>query len=599
MKKIFAILLLLPVLSQAQIISGKEFRFVPKTQPTYKAYPGDSSALMVDRATGKYYRTHIAGGGGGTTIVNSSTSLGNQQSSVVYNSGSYNAFNSIAWDRSNPDTIVNTWKNSGNHAADGWIMWNYSTDGFSTYTTADTLRVNGSNLTASVIMVGKGNGGRWVYSYGVNGDYDTLFFAKSDAITNETTSAGILRAATAGAGYDWLFPFGKTLKMNGDTLFMPGYGLRTGQSRTEAVYFKSYDNGNTWSFGGVIVNHSTVGSSTPSETDWEIYEHGATVATTKVVAIVRDDFYKARHLQMISTNGGSSWTNLFLTQGDFAFHDVNSGAIVADSWPCMILKEGQFLYAVHGIRNTLANGGFSFRVFKTKDPTSINAWEGGTTTPKFSTSYRSLCFYKNDPIDWGYGWPYITPGRQLRTIFYDVAAKWTTSGSVPENVEIKTIPLLGNNTYEAYNDADQSISTGTETTITMPDRWLDSENYYNSDSAKIFIQSDGFYEIHVYTQIDTSSSGTYRKFQLKALDGAIYGPGANAVYATYLLDKVVIQPSTNSDFNYVHMKAGKELKAGMWVVATVIHDAGVSLNLKNTVVNAGSDGTRIILKKIN
>ena len=558
---------------------------------------GDDEMMTWNPRTGVV--SHQAIPSGNSSGSSNGTVTPEQSSSVVYNSGSYNAFNSIAWDRSNPDTIVNTWKNSGNHAADGYIMWNYTTDGFASFTTADTLRVDGSNLSASVIMVGKGNGGRWVYSYGVNGDYDTIYFAKSDAISNEVTSAGIIRAATSGVGYDWLFPFGKTIKMNGDTLYMPGYGLRTGQTQTEAVYFKTYDNGNTWSFGGVIVANATFGSSTPSETDWEIYEQGATVATTKIVAIVRDDFYKARHLQMISTDGGATWTNLFLTQGDFAFHDVNSGAIVAESWPCMILKEGQYLYAVHGIRNTLANGGFSFRVFKTKDPTSINTWEGGVTTPKFSTSYRALGFYKNDPIDWGYGWPYITPNKRLRTIFYDVAAKWTTNGSVPENVEIKTISLLGNNTYEAYNDADQSISTGTETTVLFPDPWLDSENFYNSDSTKIFIPSDGYYEINAFVQIDTSALGTYRKFQLKALDGAIYGGAGTSIYATYLLDKAIIQPSTNSEFNYVHLKSGKELKAGMWVVVTVTQDAGISLNIKNTVVNAGSDGARIILKKIN
>lgn len=68
MKKLLTILLLIPVLTSSQgIIQGKEFRFVPKTRPTFLSYPGDSSILMVQRSTGKVFRTHITGGGGGSS----------------------------------------------------------------------------------------------------------------------------------------------------------------------------------------------------------------------------------------------------------------------------------------------------------------------------------------------------------------------------------------------------------------------------------------------------------------------------------------------------------------------------------------------------
>lgn len=67
MKKLLTFLLLIPVFASSQgIIQGKEFRFVPKTRPTFLSYPSDSSILMVDRSTGKMYRTHVTGGGGGS-----------------------------------------------------------------------------------------------------------------------------------------------------------------------------------------------------------------------------------------------------------------------------------------------------------------------------------------------------------------------------------------------------------------------------------------------------------------------------------------------------------------------------------------------------
>lgn len=90
MKKIFAILLLLPVLSQAQIISGKEFRYVPKTAATYAPYPDDSSIIMINRATGKFFRTHVAGGGGATPA-------GNNTNIQYKRNGSFTGGDSLLW----------------------------------------------------------------------------------------------------------------------------------------------------------------------------------------------------------------------------------------------------------------------------------------------------------------------------------------------------------------------------------------------------------------------------------------------------------------------------------------------------------------------
>lgn len=69
MKKLIFLLLLLPAIVQAQtgIVQGREFRYNPKTAVTYAPYPGDSSVIMINRATGKFFRTHITGGGGGGT----------------------------------------------------------------------------------------------------------------------------------------------------------------------------------------------------------------------------------------------------------------------------------------------------------------------------------------------------------------------------------------------------------------------------------------------------------------------------------------------------------------------------------------------------
>lgn len=73
MKKLFviaaAILLANSLMGQTyQNIYARALQFRPTLQ--FLAYPDDSSVLMINRANGKIYRTHINGSGGGTTYSN-------------------------------------------------------------------------------------------------------------------------------------------------------------------------------------------------------------------------------------------------------------------------------------------------------------------------------------------------------------------------------------------------------------------------------------------------------------------------------------------------------------------------------------------------
>jgi hypothetical protein len=62
MKKTLFILLLLPLFSNAQqIIQGKLYYFNPKDSAKYRDNTGDSSLIMIDRATGRLYRTTASG----------------------------------------------------------------------------------------------------------------------------------------------------------------------------------------------------------------------------------------------------------------------------------------------------------------------------------------------------------------------------------------------------------------------------------------------------------------------------------------------------------------------------------------------------------
>lgn len=524
--------------------------------------------------------------------------------SLISDTTAYSAFPSVAWAKNDYRTVEMVFKESGNHAADGPLMWTISSNGFSDYYTGainsansnpDTLTVGGTNKTGSVAMIGKGNGTRWTLCYGRDGIYDTLFFAKNDNNTKDFTATTSLVASAS--SFDWFFPYGKVLQLNGDTLLMSGYGLRTGQSKTDAIYFKTVDNGDTWTYGGIIVANSSLGSSTPSEVGWEIYSQGATVATTKIIATVRDDFYKGYHIQVISTDGGTTWTNLLSTQGDFAFHAVNAN-VVDNSWPCMLIKRGDWLYAIMGVRSQLSAGGMSFRVFRTLNPESINAWEGGTTTPKYYTIYRAANSYKGLDLDFGYGWPYFSPEGEMRVVFYDISTNYTPSYSNKFTV-IKSIPILGNNYCEFYNNSNQSISSATKTKVSFPVRWYDSEQMFNSDSSKLYVRTDGYYTVEARFQVDTSSLGTYRKATLEAIDwGQAYG--ASPQYSIInICAPVTIAPNTNSDFCWIELRGQMFLWAGMEVRVSLIHDKGSALNIINPSDFEESDGARIRIKKIN
>lgn len=515
---------------------------------------------------------------------------GAQRSSVVIDQPYYDGFPTIAFDVTNPNIVATMWKSSGGHADAGIGLMSTSTDGFTNFTTPDTVKVGGVAISNTTLTIGKGNGTRWLVAWSKATD-DTIHFAINDDASPDFTGQSFMLAP---AGYDWIQPFGKVIKINGDTLYMPGYGLRTGQTLTDALWFKTYNNGVTWTYGGVMVLNSSISNSSPSEGDWVVVQ-GGTVATTKILCILRDDTILGYHNELTSSDGGATWVNHVVTEGAWAFGAVNA-SVTDKSWPALLIKIGENIYAIHTIRSFPAFGGFSMRVFKANALAAFNsvaAWDLDFTTP-----YRATDYYKGSGIDWGYSWPFPTPLGLVKVMFYDMSVAYSNRPTMDKRTAIKSIAVLGNNTYEAFNNSNQSISSGTETAVIFPDAWLDSENFYSSDSSKIYIPNDGHYYIHAKILLDTSSLGTYRLAKLLAIDwGTTYS--ITPQYANYEISKRIIQPSTNSDFCYLELSGTIYCWKGMEIRVTITHDKGSSLNIINSVVNEGTDGARIRIKRIN
>lgn len=540
----------------------------------------------------------VQSGAGGS----SSVTIGENRTSTVVDKQTYSGFPSVAWTATR-DTIFLAWKDGTNHADDGALMFTYSIDGGSTYVPYDTIYVDGSPAIGGTVEIGyMQNRLAIIWTKGAN--YTRIRAAYNDGRDRNFTGVDSVAAPAA-----TLFaPYGAMVSMPSGKFMFTAYTWNSPADSTKAIFLETADNGLTWSIGATIVATNAAGTF-PQMAISETYvirveDTATTDAATKMVALIRSDTYIGYHVLSYST-GGVTWTNTAVSGGVWAFGSQNAVGLPGTSgtdaaYPATMILDKGYVYATVDRRGEGPD--YSSRVWKTAPSSIFN------NTPNFysyRTIYRALDAYKGSDIDWGYGRLFVTQTGELKKISYDMSVSdrpGVDGSATSKRIRLAVNPVRGINAFEAFAAANQSISSGTETVVTTDYIWLDTDSSYNADSAKIYIPTDGYYEVTARVRFDTSSLGTYRQAKLYAVDwGSAYG--LTPTRAPYLLDKVTFQPSTTNDFNYIFLKSTKYLYKGMQIKLTVQQDSGGGLNILSSAY-AGypqtDDGrATLTFKKIN
>lgn len=536
--------------------------------------------------------------------------VANQKSSVPFNYGRYTAFPSFAWTPTK-DSSYMVVRDGDTHGANGAALFRKTWSG-SDWSDPDTISINGVHLdSAASVEIGMGSKGRLILAYVVlsaSSTYDSIYVAYND---NGTSSFTAVPSILPAANQKNPFVFGSPFEIAPDTLMMVGYCTNTAADTTKAITWRSTDNGLTWVYYSTALE-TKAGGSFPDGTITEFFavkaRSGTRAGNTTLIGAIRSETYNGYHYQVKSTDGGLTWTNQSDHSGtaEWMFQYQNATGLPNSSgndypFPATMVTYGDNMYAFVCRRGN--NGDYSLRVWKASvDDVIADAGNWGN----YTTVYRALDAYKGSDNDWGYGRGYWTPTHALNCGFYDmdISDRPGVDGiATAKRIRTVTIPVLGNNYFHSFAAANQSITSGTETTVTTDYIWIDSEGAYNSDSAKIYIPQEGWYEVTAKVQFDTSALGTYRLAKLYAVDwGATYG--VTPAKANYLLDKKVIQPSTSSEFNFISLQSKRVyLYQGMEIRLTVQHDKGSSLN----ILSAASTGApqtdegraEITFKKVN
>lgn len=499
----------------------------------------------------------------------------------------YQAFPSIAMDRINYSYAEAIWKDANNHVDVGNIKWCSSKDGFSTFSSPETINVDGSPLTnAGTCMIGFGKNNRSVIAYntgsGSSTDLTILYFAKSDTRDNNFISTTTMSLPS---GISFLFPFGKTIIMPSGELRMLGYCQETAitAGQTSTCYFKSTDNGDSWSFGGIILHGGpmTGGPYTypigPSEADWDIVSTDGTDAGTKIVLIVRDDV-NYRHIQLYSDNGGTTWVNTIQTKATFAFGDTWPGSPDA-FWPCTLLCVNGYLYSIIGIRFSDPDRGFSMKVMKQPALSVYNDPAKWNPSVEAHTIYRSSGYGKYNFIDWGYIWPVVTSTLQVRGLYYDGDPNGVDNVIVNKTIDIKSLNLEGNDYYEAYNSTNVTIPSGVDSQLLFTNPWLDGNLYLNKSNNKIYCASDGWYDFYVRIKFIENATGK-RSLSIYTVDQGLEAMGTGT--PKKLIAKSIVTTPDGLNPDYIEVKGKAYWYANQELRVIVSQTSGGNLDIDNS-----------------
>lgn len=430
MKKLFAILLLLlPVLSQAQIISGKEFRFVPKTQPSYMAYPGDSSVIMVNRATGKFFRTHVAGGGGGSV-----SSVFGRTGAVTATAADYQSYYPLlSQSYFNPSWI--------NKISQSKVINQNTFSQVSSYLNSYIFE----QKNASFFEAGYRDGGGALTINGPTGDtilfaggwtspatvYDSVFYSVDGGVTKT-----FLWLAPWGAMHSFAFfqgDDGYYYKIGGDYL--------STDAQKRAVWRSSNPTVRTsWTQVGTLPGMATILFGA-AEINGIIYKFGGQ-KTVNWSDGATDTVWK-------STDNGVNW--VYHSHGSGIFNKNISGCITKANGKIYIVAGGRYDEATPGNRT------FEKTVYETAD---FITYKQLPSIPE-GVQYPSVCYYDNRLFCIG---GFNGSANTNNVLFFDGSNKWyvspnydsarlsisTTHASAITIWRDKIILLNGNNFNKTY-----------------------------------------------------------------------------------------------------------------------------------------------------
>lgn len=522
---------------------------------------------------------------------------GSQTTSVPYDRSTYDGFTSYA----TKDSTIYQWIKSGdNHVDDGPLLMNKSTNEGTDWTTPTQVVVSGLPIVGGTIE-GQYSNDRLIIVFTTGSDYDTVNTAYSnDGGITYTRSGNIYHPSFAN-----IMPFHSPVVLAKDTLLQGCYVWNA--DTTKIVYFRTTNNGLTWSlFSTAMTQISSLGGfgNSPVSEPSTVKVGGSTASTSVLIAMVRNDLYTAHPFQIKSTDGGATWTNQTWISGS-AYHpfgdQINSGpgnlpgSIGLDyGAPVTLLVDGDNIYAFIGRRGN--NADYSIRYWKASISTVLAG--GYDYWGRFKTIYRALTQGKGSDIDFGYPRGFITSSGKKKIGLYDLSPKHRTGidgVSTNKRERILIMPVEGLNYFDAFNTTNQSIPSGTETSVSFPSVWYDSERSYSTDSSRLFIPEDGWYYVTVQLQIEASAAGTYREAKVQAVDRG-HELGISPALAYNVISKQAIEPNTNDKFCRVELTGQMYLYKGWEIRVTLMHDAGTSLNLVNTTKE---NRATIRLKKIN
>jgi hypothetical protein len=509
--------------------------------------------------------------GTGSSIDPIKVNVAGAPSNAIYAAGSgnittrrYQKYLGFPWPVVVRDTIFAYLKFAGNHAVDGPFTVYKSVDGGAHF---DSLKViNG--LDVSVWDVGatnvregvKNSGDTIVIAYQTNSNLKKIYWMYSPD-RGQTYVTG--DSTTAATGH--LFsPFGTPKQLPSGRMLNYYYDYDSTSSKWSA-YLMYSDDYIHWAFYDTIARHTSQFGFNFSftEGDFAIIP-GTTDANSKLVCVMREEALTVPQ-QYTSVDGGHTWKQ--------AGYLSDLGGV----FPIFVQYYLGKIYLVGGERkpNGADPEGPLFYIFSMNgDPARVidTAYQNYTHPTRI---YRPTTEIKGGEADAGYTVSYIYHNT-LMCAAYDLTVDYTPSGGDAKTVRSFVMPVLDIGFAQTYALANQSISTATETLVSMPYVKLDDGLYYNADSGFVICIRDGWYSINSHFTFSSDITGTYRQGYLKIVDH-----GVNDTTGNQLLSRTTIPGSTNTDYNRVELNAVAFVKEGEQIKVFARHDASGSLNLVN------------------
>ena len=439
--------------------------------------------------------------------------------SVPLNRKTYDAFPFVVQYRG---TTYLTVKTGPGHANDGQLVLKKSNNGGGRWDAPLNIKIGGSQvndgeaITIGVTEVTKPDNtknARLLISSTHGADnYGKIHFAYSDTLDENFTSAP---AVSYPAGFVRGAPHTRMIVLPSGAILQFAFAYNLTTQKSIAYLIKSDDGGKTWA------NYTTMmlgnmGSADfygthgwVNETGLVVVSRGQADADTVLMAIVRNEDNPSYRYQLVSYNGGATWTNLSDQQQMPAFNEINATPSSSAPYPVDLFKHGEYIYAVWGHRgfnHSTQTASSEIRWTRAKADYIFDKPNGWGVN--YGILFRGLTPYKDTPNGFGYPVFFVDAQGELKIIFYDNAVEGVP-GSPDKFIRLICMAVENNHYFDSYARINKSINSGVETLLPTPEVWLDSDIAYNRANSQIIIQQDGWYDFHAQAQLDVAPQGIF------------------------------------------------------------------------------------------